>query len=245
MKKSVMVIFSAITGAIIGYEISRKTKENQENAKAKGIHIPYGPYEAIFKRPLDIVFSSLIILLLSPVMVIIALLVKINLGRSILFIQERPGLNEEIFKIFKYRTMTDKKGKDGKLLPDKDRLTNFGRVLRSTSLDELPELINIIKGDMSIVGPRPLLVEYLLRYDKKQKHRHDVRPGLTGLAQVSGRNSLSWSEKFEDDVKYVDKITFLGDIKIIAKTFITVLKKDGINSDTSATMEIFVGNEGN
>ena len=245
MKKSIIVIFSAIVGAIIGNEIFKKTKEKQEKAKAKGMHIPYGPYEAIFKRPLDVVASSVTLLLLSPIMVIVALIVRINLGGSILFIQERPGLNGKVFKIFKYRTMTDKRGANGKLLPDKDRITYFGKILRSTSLDELPELVNIIKGDMAIVGPRPLLVEYLPRYDEKQKHRHDVKPGLTGLAQVRGRNSLSWNEKFENDIKYVNRITFLGDIGIIIKTFIMVLKKDWINSNISVTMEIFVGNEGN
>lgn len=172
-----------------------------------------------------------------------ALLVRWKLGSPVLFTQLRPGLQGEIFKIYKFRTMTEEYGADGELLSDAERLTDFGKMLRSTSLDELPELINILRGDMSIVGPRPLLVEYLEKYSDTQKHRHDVRPGLTGLAQVSGRNGLSWEEKFEDDLKYVRKITFLGDLKIICKTVIAVFKKEGISSDTSATMEEFMGND--
>ncbi len=159
------------------------------------------------------------------------------------FTQERPGKNEKIFKLIKFRTMTNKKGKDGELLPDAQRLTAYGKFIRSTSIDELPELINILKGDMSIIGPRPLLVRYLSRYTEEQRHRHDVRPGLTGYAQVHGRNTVSWEERFNMDLEYVSNITFLGDIKIIIQTVMTVLKREGITSETSATMEEFMGTE--
>ena len=158
-----------------------------------------------------------------------------------IFKQDRPGLNEKIFKLYKFRTMTDKRDAEGNLLPDELRLTGFGKKLRSTSLDELPELINIIKGDMSIVGPRPLLVRYLPRYNERQKRRHEVRPGFTGYAQVNGRNAITWEDRFEKDVYYVDNITFLGDWKIIFKTIGTVVRRDGISSETSATMEEFFG----
>ena len=158
------------------------------------------------------------------------------------FYQQRPGKNEKIFKLIKFRTMTNKKDKQGKLLPDEQRLTSYGRFLRSTSIDELPELINILKGDMSIIGPRPLLVKYLPLYNEYQKHRHDVRPGLTGYAQVNGRNTVSWEEKFDMDVKYVQHITFVEDVKILLNTIFKVLKRDGISSETSATMEEFKGN---
>jgi lipopolysaccharide/colanic/teichoic acid biosynthesis glycosyltransferase len=157
------------------------------------------------------------------------------------FTQLRPGKNEKIFKLIKFRTMTNEKDKDGNLLPDEKRLTGYGKFLRSTSLDELPELLNILKGDMAIVGPRPLLVQYLPLYNDRQKLRHNVRPGLTGLAQVNGRNSLTWEQKFEDDVTYIENITFIGDIKIIFKTAISVLKREGISSENNATMEEFKG----
>ena len=157
------------------------------------------------------------------------------------FTQERPGKDGKIFKLYKFRTMTDERDEKGELLPDEARLTEFGKKLRSTSLDELPELFNIIKGDMSLVGPRPLLVEYLQRYSEKQARRHEVRPGLTGLAQVSGRNSISWEEKFEDDVRYVDRISFFIDMKILFRTVAAVLRREGINSETAATMEKFRG----
>ena len=165
------------------------------------------------------------------------------MGSPVIFKQERTGKDEEIFCMYKFRTMTDARDRDGNLLPDEKRLTSFGKMLRSTSLDELPELINIVKGDMSIVGPRPLLVEYLPRYSERQRHRHDIRPGLTGYAQVSGRNSLSWDEKFELDLKYIDKITFWGDLKIILETAAVVWKHEGISSLSSVTMEPFIGNE--
>ncbi len=194
----------------------------------KMIHNPYGLYEKYIKRPLDCFLSTVAIIILSPVILIIALLVKIKLGSPVLFTQDRSGLNGKIFKLYKFRSMTDKKDEDGNLLPDKERLTSFGRKLRSTSMDELPELFNIVKGDMSIIGPRPLLVKYLPYYNKHDSHRHDVRPGLTGLAQVSGRNALTWKDKFQKDVEYVDKITFLGDVRIVILTVKKIFIREGI-----------------
>ena len=170
--------------------------------------------------------------------IIVAVLVRINLGTPVLFVQERPGRNEKIFKLYKFRTMTDEKGKDGVLLPDMKRLTKFGRFLRNTSLDELPEVINILKGDMSVVGPRPLLTKYLPLYNSEQKRRHEVRPGMSGYAQVHGRNAVSWEERFKLDIKYVDKITFVGDIKIIIDTVLSVLKHEGIDSNETKTVTI-------
>lgn len=202
-----------------------------------------GIYELFFKRFFDIVLSLIAIILLSPIMLITAILVRIRLGSPIIFKQARPGKNEKIFYMYKFRTMTGEKDAEGNLLPDELRLTSFGKKLRSTSLDELPELFNILKGDMSIIGPRPLLVQYLERYNEEQKHRHDVRPGLTGLAQVNGRNAISWQDKFKYDVKYTYNITLLGDIKIIFRTVKAVFVKEGINSETSATMEEFMGND--
>ncbi len=208
-----------------------------------GKHVFYGPYERFVKRFMDMILSLVAIILLSPVMIITAVLVRIRLGSPVLFTQDRPGLNEKVFKLYKFRSMTDKKDASGRLLPDEDRLPEFGRKLRATSLDELPELFNIFKGDMSIVGPRPLLVKYLPRYNKHQARRHEVRPGFTGLAQVHGRNSISWEEKFDWDVKYVDKITFMGDLKIILDTVMTVFKREGISAEGSATMEEFLGSK--
>ena len=199
-------------------------------------------YRNVIKRLLDFLLSLVAIVVLSPVMLIVAILVRIKLGSPVLFKQPRPGKNEKVFNMYKFRTMTDEKDENGKLLPDEVRLTKFGKTLRSTSLDELPELFNILKGDMSIVGPRPLLVRYLPLYNERQRHRHDVRPGFTGLAQVNGRNSISWEEKFEWDVKYVEHVTFLQDCRIILQTVGVVLKRDGISSATSATMEEFTGN---
>ena len=198
-------------------------------------------YAKYIKRFLDFILSLIALIILSPVFLVIAILVRIKLGSPIIFKQQRPGKNEKIFTLYKFRTMTDKKDENGNLLPDSERLTKFGKILRSTSLDELPELINIIKGDMAIIGPRPLLVEYLPLYNEEQRHRHDVRPGLTGLAQVNGRNSLSWVEKFNDDVEYVRNITFINDIKIFFKTIIKVFEREGISQENNATMEKFKG----
>ena len=200
-------------------------------------------YRKYIKRLLDFILSLLAIIVLLPVLLITALLVRIKLGSPVIFKQKRPGLNEKIFTLYKFRTMTDKKDDEGNLLPDSERLTKFGKILRSTSIDELPELINILKGDMSIVGPRPLLVEYLELYNEEQKHRHDVRPGLTGLAQVNGRNSISWEDKFKEDIKYIEKISLIGDIKIILKTVIKVFKREGISQQENDTMEKFKGSE--
>ena len=203
-----------------------------------------GFYEKFIKRPQDFLCALAAIIVLSPVMLVTAILVRTKLGSPIIFKQERPGLNGKIFTLYKFRTMTDKKDENGNLLPDEIRLTNFGKKLRATSLDELPELFNILNGDMAVVGPRPLLVRYLPRYNAHQARRHEVRPGFTGYAQVNGRNSITWEDKFDKDVYYVDHVTFLGDWKIIFQTVRTVLKREGISSDTSATMEEFMGTEG-
>lgn len=200
-------------------------------------------YAKYIKRILDFILSLIALIVLSPIMIIIYILVRIKLGKPAIFKQQRPGKDEEIFTLYKFRTMTDDKDENGNLLPDSRRLTEFGKFLRSTSLDELPELINIIKGDMAIVGPRPLLVEYLELYNEEQKHRHDVRTGLTGLAQVTGRNSLSWEEKFKEDIMYINKITFLGDIRIVLKTISKVFKREGISQENNVTMEKFKGNK--
>lgn len=200
-------------------------------------------YKKYIKRLLDIIISFCGIIILSPVLLIVAILVKIKLGSPIIFKQKRPGLNEKIFTLYKFRTMSDKKDDEGNLLPDEERMTKFGNFLRSSSLDELPELINILRGDMSLIGPRPLLVDYLEIYDEKQKHRHDVRPGLTGLAQINGRNNTTWEKRFEDDLKYVENITFISDLKIFLMTFVKVLKKEGITQEGNATMERFGGDK--
>ena len=206
-------------------------------------HKIHGPYERFIKRPQDFLCALLATIVLSPVLLVVALLVCIKSGRPILFSQDRPGRNGKIFKLYKFRTMLPPK--DGVIDPKQDaaRLTPFGRKLRSTSLDELPELFNVLKGDMAVVGPRPLLTRYLDRYTPHQARRHEVRPGFTGLAQVHGRNAISWEEKFEWDVQYVDHITFLGDWKIIFETIRTVLKREGISSAGEATMEEFMGTE--
>ena len=200
-------------------------------------------YRNFFKRFLDIILSGCALLLLSPIILILwTWLTIVNNGAGALFFQERPGKNGKIFKVVKFKTMTDERDLNGNLLPDEDRLTKVGKFVRSTSLDELPELINIFVGHMSIVGPRPLLVKYLPLYSKEQRHRHDVRPGLTGYAQVNGRNAISWDDKFKLDLQYISQITLLGDIKIIIQTALKVVKRNGISSETSATMEEFTGN---
>lgn len=196
-------------------------------------HKPYGPYEKYFKRPLDFCCGLAAVLVFGWLYIIIAVLVRIKLGSPVLFTQDRPGKNEKVFKLYKFRTMTDEKDVNGNLLPDEIRLTKFGKILRATSLDELPEAFNIIKGDMSIIGPRPLLVSYLPWYTEKEKHRHDVRPGLSGLAQVNGRNFIDWDHRLAFDVQYVEKITFLGDIRIIFQTVFKFIKKQDIAVDTN------------
>lgn len=198
-------------------------------------------YAKFIKRPMDFFLSLCALIALSPVLLILIILGAINMKGNPFFTQLRPGKNEKIFRLIKFRTMTNGKDKAGNLLPDENRLTKYGRFLRSTSLDELPELINILKGDMSIVGPRPLLVQYLPLYNERQKLRHTVRPGLTGFAQINGRNAITWEQKFEEDVTYIENISFLGDMKIIFKTVVSVLKREGISQENNATMEEFKG----
>lgn len=186
-------------------------------------------YAKYIKRILDFLISLIAIIILSPIYLIVAIFVRIKLGSPVIFKQKRPGKDGKIFTLYKFRSMSDKKDENGNLLPDKDRLTKFGKVLRSTSLDELPELVNILKGEMSLIGPRPLAVSYLPYYNEKEKHRHDVRPGLTGLAQINGRNNLNWEDRFAYDIEYVNNITFINDVKIFFKTFIKVFKKEDIS----------------
>ncbi len=194
-------------------------------------------YAKYIKRPLDFILSIIAIIILSPLLLIVAILVRVKLGKPVIFKQQRPGKNEKIFTLYKFRTMTDKKDENGNLLPDEQRLTKFGKALRSTSLDELPELINILKGDMAIVGPRPQLIKDMLFMTKEQRRRHSVRQGLTGLAQISGRNNISWEEKINYDLKYIDRITFYGDLKIILKTAEKVFKKEDIETEGMETAE--------
>lgn len=202
-----------------------------------------GLYEKKFKRVLDIILSLTALLILSPLLIVVSILVKIKLGSPVLFVQERPGLGEKSFRMYKFRTMLDARDCVGELLADSERLTKFGKVLRATSIDELPELLNIIKGDMSIIGPRPLLIQYLPLYNEEQKRRHEVRPGLSGYAQVNGRNAISWEEKFKYDIQYVDNISFVGDCKILWLTIRKVLVREGINSKASVTVEPFMGSK--
>lgn len=206
-------------------------------------HKPYGPYEKCIKRPLDCILATGAFIVLSPVMGVTSILVKKKLGTPVLFKQNRPGKDEKIFRLMKFRTMTNERDENGELLPDEDRLTKFGSFLRSTSLDELPELLNIIKGDMALIGPRPLMVQYLPLYNEEQRHRHDVRPGMSGLAQVSGRNAISWEERFQLDNEYVKHISFAMDLSIMLKTIRVILSREGISSETSETMEDFKGTE--
>ena len=201
-----------------------------------------GIYKKFIKRLLDVVLSLMSIAVLLPVLLGVAFLVRIKLGKPVFFTQDRTGKKERNFKIYKFRSMTNHRDPDGKLLPDEVRLTSFGKKLRETSLDELPGLWNVLKGDMSFIGPRPLLVSYLPLYNDRQARRHEVRPGLTGLAQINGRNAVDWSTRFEYDVQYVDNVTFLNDIKILLKTVKIVLKRDGVSSESSVTMEPFKGN---
>ena len=200
-------------------------------------------YKNFLKRPLDFTLSLIGFIMLSPVFGVLWLLLSIaNKGAGAFFTQERPGKDEKIFRVIKFKTMTDERDAEGNLLPDAQRLTKIGKFIRSTSLDEIPQLLNVIRGDMSLIGPRPLLVQYLPLYSERQKRRHEVRPGITGWAQVNGRNAISWEEKFEYDVWYVENMSFILDIKILLKTIYNVFKREGINSDTSATMEAFRGN---
>lgn len=230
-----IIVIAAVVGVIAGVA--------DLFGKKSGSHKPYGPYERFVKRGLDAFLATGALIVLSPVLLVTAILVRVKLGSPVLFTQDRPGRNGKVFKLYKFRSMTDARDENGNPLPDDQRLPVFGQKLRSTSLDELPELINIVKGDMAVVGPRPLLVKYLPRYNSHQARRHEVRPGFTGLAQVHGRNAISWEEKFDWDVKYVDHITFLGDAKIILDTVRTVIKKEGISSGDSATMTEFMGSE--
>lgn len=219
-----------------------KRDDFSSNSPTDQLTISNGIYRRYFKRPIDFILSLIALIILSPLLVIVAILVRLKLGSPVIFKQQRPGLNEKIFTIYKFRTMTDDKDENGNLLPDSERLTPFGKFLRSTSIDELPELFNILKGDMSIVGPRPLLVEYLPLYNAHQRLRNKVRPGLTGLAQVNGRNAITWEEKFDLDVKYATNITLKLDIMIIIQTIRKVIIREGINANGENPMELFKGN---
>lgn len=248
-KKRIVAAAVEVVDGHVSYYIGKQAKKFKKSYRHNNSHgnenkiIPHklGFYEKYIKRPQDFCCAVFALIVLVPVMGITAVLVKIKLGSPVIFKQERPGLNGKIFTLYKFRTMTNAKNENGELLPDEVRLTKFGMFLRSTSLDELPELINILKGDMAVVGPRPLLVQYLDRYNEHQARRHEVRPGFTGFAQVHGRNAITWEDKFEKDVEYVDNITFFEDWKIIFQTVKTVLRRDGISSDSSVTMEEFMG----
>lgn len=219
-------------------EVKRKSTPSEAQVFSGGI------YRRFIKRPMDFILALVAIIGLSPVLIVTAILVRVKLGSPVIFKQKRPGLNERIFTLYKFRTMTDRRDENGELLPDEIRLTRFGKILRSTSLDELPELFNILKGDMSVIGPRPLLIQYLPLYSEQQKRRHEVRPGLSGLAQVSGRNGIGWEDRFDLDVQYVDSVSFIGDWKFIFKTLWKAVKREGIHSRTTVTMETFQGSTG-
>lgn len=250
MKNKRKMAFAALLttagGALICLK-KRKGKKKLDAAKQteadkeRAANHKQGIYEKYIKRPQDFCCALAALIVLSPIMAVTAFLVRIKLGSPVIFHQKRPGMDGKVFTLYKFRTMTDQRDEQGNLQPDEVRLTEFGKKLRSTSLDELPELFNILKGDMAVVGPRPLLVRYLPLYSEHQARRHEVRPGFTGYAQVNGRNAISWEEKFDLDVEYVDHISFLGDWKIILQTVKTVLKREGITSDTSETMEEFKG----
>lgn len=215
-----IVIIAAVVAVIAGIADLVSYRESG--------HKPYGPYEKYIKRPLDAFLATGALIVFSPILLITAILVRAKLGSPVLFCQERPGKDEKIFRLYKFRTMTDERDENGELLPDEVRLTKSGKVLRSTSLDELPELINIAKGDMSVVGPRPLLIKYLPYYTQEERERHAIRPGLTGYAQVHGRNYLMWDERLAADIKYARKITFVGDVKIIIQTVVKVFKRSDV-----------------
>lgn len=227
------IIAMALAAAAAAFLFERK-EEHIPDKKQKLPHRPCGIYEQYLKRPLDCFLSASALIVFSPVLIVLTVVGAIEMGGNPFFFQERPGKDEKIFKLIKFRTMNNKKDKDGNLLPDEQRLTKYGTFLRSTSLDELPELINILKGDMAIIGPRPLLVSYLPWYNENEKHRHDVRPGLTGWAQVNGRNSVTWDKRFELDVEYVNTVSLVFDIKIIYMTILKVVKKSDIAENTNA-----------
>ena len=237
LKKTALLIGGLLSAATAVVAIQNVIDVNHEGQKHK-----QGFYEKYVKRPLDFFLSVLATILLSPVLVATAVLVRVRLGTPVLFTQERPGKDEKIFKLMKFRTMTDKRDENGELLPDADRLTKLGSFLRATSIDELPELLNIAKGDMSIIGPRPLLVQYLPYYQAAERHRHDVRPGLSGLAQVNGRNLVDWDHRLAYDVQYVSDITFIGDVKIALKTIRKVFAREDVVVNTD-TVETFLDQE--
>lgn len=245
LKNIIKVIFiiCSVVAVIAGIFDHFSQKRDWEDAEFEDLkpHQMKGLYERFFKRPLDAFLSTGALIVLSPVLLVTGIAVRLKLGSPVIFSQDRPGKNGKIFKLFKFRTMTDEMDENGELKSDEERLTPFGKKLRSTSLDELPELINILKGDMAVVGPRPLLVQYLPLYNKHQSRRHEVRPGLTGLAQAHGRNGLSWEEKFDYDVEYVDNVTFKEDVGVIVDTVKEVINKEGISEDGEATMELFKG----
>lgn len=230
------IIEIAATAAIVSF-----ASDQIGHKKSKSQHQIKGIYEKYFKRPLDCFLSTGALIVFSPILIATAILVRFKIGSPVLFTQDRPGKDGKIFKLYKFRSMTSETNENGDLLSDKARLTDFGKKLRATSLDELPELINIVKGDMAVIGPRPLLVQYLPLYNEHQARRHEVRPGLTGLAQANGRNALSWESKFDLDVQYVDDVTFKGDVRILADTVKSVLHHDGISAEGTATMDVFKG----
>ncbi len=235
---------AAVAGMIAGVTDQIAQRKERVSAGRDGRVRKMGLYERFIKRPLDAFLSVGALIVFSPILVVTAILVRIKLGSPVLFCQERPGKDEKIFRLYKFRTMTDERDENGELLPDEVRLTKFGRILRSTSLDELPELINIIKGDMSVIGPRPLLVSYLPYYTEEERHRHDVRPGLSGLAQVHGRNCVTWDEKFSWDLKYVKKITFLQDVKIVLDTVKKAfIKVEGVELNHEGNLAVLRQNE--
>lgn len=234
MKKIFQSFVLGIIGTVMGVTVYQATKNQQQKAREEKYHIPYGPYEAFIKKPLDTVISGTALILLSPLFLVLTISGTIYMRGNPFFIQERPGKDGKIFRLIKFRTMDNRRDQNGKLLADAERLNVYGKYLRKTSLDEIPELINILKGEMALVGPRPLLVEYLPFYNEKEKHRHDVRPGLTGLSQVNGRNLLEWKERFKLDVVYTKKVTFVSDLKIILKTISKVLNRSDILENTMA-----------